>query len=228
MADSADFIPLTYERPTSEAQHAASRHFLAKMRTRRTVRNFATDPIPHELIRNAIQTAATAPSGANRQPWFFVAISDASMKARIRDAAEAEERQTYERRMSDEFRDAITPLGVNWQKPHLEEAPYLIVVFRQPYGFRTDPDTGETSKFKNYYVDESVGIATGLLLASLHLSGLATLTHTPSPMGFLTEICERPSNERATMIIAVGYPRPDAQVPRLNKKAPDAIMRHFA
>jgi nitroreductase len=144
------------------------------------------------------------------------------MKRKIREAAEAEEKESYERRMSDEWLEALAPLGTDWHKPHLEDAPYLIVVFKQSYGFREDG-----RKIKHYYVDESVGIAVGLLLASLHQAGLATLTHTPSPMKFLSEILERPENERATMIIAVGYPAEDAVVPDIGKKSLDEILVHF-
>jgi len=165
------------------------------------------------------------PSGANQQPWTFVAISNPELKKKIRVAAEAEEKESYERRMSQEWLDALAPLGTDWHKPHLEEAPYLIVVFKQSYGIAEDaPD----KKIKHYYVDESVGIAVGMLLASLHLVGLATLTHTPSPMKFLGDVLNRPVNERAMMIVAVGYPADDATVPDITKKPIDEILVHFS
>jgi nitroreductase len=222
MSHTGDFIPLNFKRLSEDEQLTRSREFLQRMQTRRTVRDYASDPVPFELIRNAIATAGTAPSGANQQPWTFVVISNPQMKQRIRQAAEAEEKENYERRMSDEWLDALAPLGTDWQKPHLEDAPYLIVVFRQAYGY---DDNGD--KVKHYYVDESVGIAVGLLIASLHQAGLATLTHTPSPMKFLSDICERPDNERAMMIIAAGYPADDASVPDIDKKPLEEILVHF-
>lgn len=222
MAKSGQFIKLNFEPLTSEEQHARSAEFLERMKTRRTVRDYAPQPVPIELIKNAIATAGTAPSGANQQPWTFVVVSNPEMKRKIREAAEAEEKISYESRMSDEWLAALAPLGTDWNKPHLEDASYLVVVFKQAYGFNEDG-----SKLKHYYVDESVGIAVGMLLASLHQAGLATLTHTPSPMKFLAEILERPENERATMVIAVGYPAADAEVPDITKKPLDEIMVHF-
>jgi nitroreductase len=222
MSHTGDFIPLNFKHLPDDEQLARSRRFLQQMQTRRTVRDYASDPVPFELIRNAIATAGTAPSGANQQPWTFVVVSNPQMKQRIREAAEAEEKENYERRMSDEWLDALAPLGTDWQKPHLEDAPHLIIVFRQAYGY---DDNGD--RVKHYYVDESVGIAVGLLIASLHQAGLATLTHTPSPMKFLSDICERPDNERAMMIIAAGYPANDARVPDIDKKPLDEILVHF-
>ncbi|MEL6307008.1 MAG: nitroreductase family protein [Chloroflexota bacterium] len=222
MADAKQFIKLNYERLSPETQLAQSETFLRQMKQRRTVRDYSSEPVPFELISNAIETAGFAPSGANQQPWMFVVVSNPDLKRQIREAAEAEEKESYERRMSDEWLEALAPLGTDWHKPHLEDAPYLIVIFRQAYG--TD-ENGK--KIKHYYVDESVGIATGMLIASLHLAGLATLTHTPSPMKFLGELLERPENERATMILTVGYPAEDAQVPDIEKKSLDDIMIHF-
>jgi nitroreductase len=222
MSHTGNFIPLNFERLSEDDQLARSREFLRRMQTRRTVRDYATDPVPFELIRNAIATAGTAPSGANQQPWTFVVVSNPQMKQRIREAAEAEEKENYERRMSDEWLEVLAPLGTDWHKPHLEDAPYLIIVFRQAYGY---DDSGD--RIKHYYVDESVGIAVGMLIASLHQAGLATLTHTPGPMKFLSEICERPDNERAMMIIAAGYPADDADVPDIDKKPLDEILVHF-
>ncbi len=177
------------------------------------MRFFASEDVPFELIENAIRAAGLAPSGANQQPWRFVVVRDALLKRRIREAAEAEEKQSYESRMPNEWLEALAPLGTDWHKEFLEIAPYLIVIFRVDYG-----EAGG-SKVKHYYVQESVGIAAGFLLAALHLSGLATLTHTPSPMGFLVEILERPKNERPFLLIPVGYPAEHATVPDIDKKS---------
>ena len=222
-----DFQPLIFERLPESEQLARSQHFLDTMRQRRTVREYSTEPVPFELISNAIATAGTAPSGANQQPWTFVVVSNPDIKRQIRAAAEEEEKISYQSRMSAEWLAALAPLGTDWHKPHLEDAPYLIVVFRRAYGISLDPTTGEETKIKHYYTEESVGIAVGLLLASLHQSGLATLTHTPNPMGFLSDILQRPANERAYVVIPVGYPAPDAQVPTITKKPLDQIMIRF-
>jgi len=220
----AAYHPLAFEHLSTDEQLTRSRDFLAHMQTRRTVRDFSADPVPFELIRNAVATAATAPSGANQQPWTFAVISDPTIKHEIRIAAEAEEKESYERRMSDDWLAALAHLGTDWHKPHLEDAPYLIIVFAQAHGWQTDADSGEQHKLKHYYVTESVGIAVGLLLASLHQAGLATLTHTPSPMKFLSQILNRPDNERALVVIPVGYPAADAQVPVITKKPLDEVM----
>lgn len=224
----AHFQPLVFERLTETEQHENSQRFLETMQKRRTVRDFSSEPVPFELIERAIATAATAPSGANQQPWTFVVVSDPEIKRKIREAAEIEERDNYEWRMSQEWKDALAHLGTDEHKPHLEDAPYLIVVFAQAYGFKIDPVTGEKVKIKHYYVAESVGIAVGFLLASLHQAGLATLTHTPNPMAFLSEILERPENERAYVVIPVGYPKPEAQVPIIAKKPLTEILIHKA
>ncbi|MBA3717876.1 MAG: nitroreductase family protein [Actinobacteria bacterium] len=190
------------------------------MRNRRSVRNFSTEPVDRELIDNAIRTAASAPSGANQQPWTFVVVSDPEMKQRIREAAEQEEELLYEQRATDEYLAALEPIGTDSVKPHITDAPYVIVVFEQAWG--RNPDG---SRRKHYYVRESVGIATGLLLASLHAAGLATLTHSPSPMGFLKQILGRPENERPFVLIPVGYPAPGAEIPAfaLEEKPLDEI-----
>ncbi len=219
----AQFQPLDFERLAPDEQLARSGEFLARMRSRRTVRDFSHEPVPFALVANAIATAATAPSGANQQPWTFAVVSDPEIKRRIREAAEIEERESYERRMSEEWLEALAHLGTDWHKPHLEDAPYLIVVFLRAYGWASD-ELGTVRKIKHYYTAESVGIAVGLLLASLHQAGLATLTHTPNPMGFLSEILERPANERAYVVIPVGYPAQDAQVPVISKKPLDEVM----
>jgi nitroreductase len=213
MAEAPGFVPLEFERLPAQAQLERSRGFLEAMRLRRTVRDFSSEPVPVELVENAIATAGTAPSGAHQQPWTFVLVSDPERKRRIREAAEEEERRSYEGRMPDEWLEALRPLGTDWRKPHIEDAPYVVVVFEQVYGL--DPDG---TKVKHYYVRESVGIAVGLLLASLHEAGLATLTHTPSPMGFLREILERPENERPFVLIPVGYPADGCTVPALRRK----------
>jgi nitroreductase len=215
----ARFVPLAFERIPEDEQLARSRAFLEDMRRRRTVRSFSLDPVPYELIENAIATAATAPSGAHQQPWTFVVVSDPGIKRKIRVAAEEEERRSYEGRMPADWLEALRPLGTDWRKPHLEDAPYLIVVLEQAYGLRRDG-----SKIKHYYVKESVGIAVGLLLASLHRAGLGTLTHTPSPMGFLREILERPENERPYVLVPVGYPAEGCEVPDLERKALDEVL----
>ncbi len=219
MTPPAQYQPLDFERLSPDEQIARSRDFLAQMRTRRTVRDFSSEPVPFELIANAIAAAATAPSGANQQPWSFAVVSDPAIKRQIRQAAEAEERESYQHRMSGEWLEALAPLGTDWHKPHLEDAPYLIVVFVQAYGLDAD---GE--HHKHYYAVELVGIAVGLLIASLHLAGLATLTHTPNPMGFLSEILGRPPNERAFVIVPVGCPAEGAQVPVITKKPLNEVM----
>lgn len=223
----AQYHTLEFERLTPEEQRQRSREFLAQMKKRRTVRHYSTEPVPFELIENAIAAAASAPSGANQQPWTFVVVSNPEIKHQIRLAAEEEEKESYARRMSQEWLDALAHLGTDWHKPHLEDAPYLIVVFRQAYGLKTDLETGEESRVKHYYSEESVGIAVGMLLASLHLAGLATLTHTPSPMAFLNQILNRPPNERPFVVIPVGYPAPDAQVPVITKKLLAEVLIHL-
>ena len=215
-------VPLRFERLAPGEQRARARAFLARMRTRRSVRHFSDEPVDPELVDAAIAAAASAPSGANRQPWRFVVVRDPAVKRRIREAAEAEERESYERRMPDEWLDALAPLGTDWHKPFLEIAPCLIVVFRLDYGVETGPD-GAERRVKHYYVSESVGIACGFLLAALHEAGLATLTHTPSPMGFLADILGRPKNEKPYLLIPVGYPAPDAEVPAIEKKGMDEV-----
>ncbi|HEX2913385.1 MAG TPA: nitroreductase family protein [Chloroflexia bacterium] len=220
------FVPLRFKRLPEERQLENSRHFLETMRQRRTVRYFSREPVPYELIENAIATAGTAPSGANQQPWTFAVVSNPELKRRIREVAEAEEKESYEHRMSQEWLEALAPLGTDWHKEHLEDAPYLIIVFEQAYGLRGGPE-GQERKVKHYYAQESVGIAVGLLLASLHQAGLATLTHTPSPMGFLIEILGRPRNERPFVVIPVGYPAPGCTVPDIGKKPLDQILVRY-
>jgi iodotyrosine deiodinase len=204
-------------RIASEEAVRRSREHLATMLTRRSVRHFAPDPVPAELIENALRVAASAPSGANQQPWTFVVVSDAETKQRIRESAEREERLLYEERATEEYLQAIEPIGTDAVKPHVTDAPVLIVVFEQPWRL----EDGE--KRKHYYVRESVGIAVGFLVTALHESGLATLTHAPSPMGFLRDILDRPENERPFLLLPVGYPAADAEVPVLEKKTLDDV-----
>lgn len=187
--------------------------FYRTMRQRRTVRDFSARPMPRAVIDNALLAAGTAPSGANMQPWHFVVVSDPGIKRKIRRAAEAEERDFYARRASAEWLRALEPLGTDEHKPFLDTAPFLIVVFLQKF---SRSDAGE--RLKNYYTTESVGIACGMLLTALHLSGVATLTHTPSPMRFLNRILDRPKDERPFMIIVAGYPQPGASIPVISKK----------
>ena len=216
------FVPLSFERIPAHESRALVQAFLAAMRRRRSVREFSPEPVPRDILDAAIEAAATAPSGANRQPWKFVIVEDPEVKRRIREAAEAEEREFYERRASAEWLDALAPLGTDWHKPFLTTAPYLVVVFRLDYEPARLAD-GTERRRKNYYVQESVGIAVGILLAALHLAGLATLTHTPSPMGFLAQVLGRPAHERPYLLIPVGYPAPDTRVPDLKKKSLDEV-----
>lgn len=196
--------------------------FEATMRTRRTVRQFADAPVPRAVIESAIRTAGRAPSGANKQPWAFVAVSDPDVKHRIREAAEAEEREFYGGRAPKEWLEALAHLGTDDQKPFLERAPWLVVIFAESYERTPDGD-----RLKNYYVTESVGIATGMLITALHHAGLATLTHTPSPMKFLNEILGRPENERPFLVLVVGYPEEGALVPDITKKPLSDIAVFF-
>jgi iodotyrosine deiodinase len=213
------FVPLdSYQSfpPDEMSRRAAS--FYAMLRRRRSVREFSDRPVARDVIENCLRAAGTAPSGANLQPWRFVVVSDPAIKRRIRVDAEKEEREFYEHKAPKEWLDALAPLGTDANKAFLETAPYLIVIFAQSYGLNPDG-----SKVKHYYAQESVGIATGFLIAALHHAGLATLTHTPSPMGFLNEILERPSNERPFINLVVGYPADDATVPAIGKKPLDEI-----
>lgn len=220
-------LSLPFERLTPEESLRRSEEFVARIVLRRTVRDFSDEPVPFALIRNAVRAAASAPSGANRQPWRFVVVSDRSVKREIRIAAEAEEKESYERRMPAEWLEALAPLGTDWRKPFLETAPFLIAVFRmdfEPLSVPGSVDDGTIVKKKNYYVAESVGIACGFLLTALHLSGLATLTHTPSPMGFLNRILNRPPHEKPYLLIPVGYPARGAKVPDIARKPEEEVM----
>ena len=207
-----------------DAALAQAQAFLDYMRKRHSVRDFTDQPVPESVISACIAAAGSAPSGANHQPWHFVAISNPAMKTRIREAAEEEERAFYAGGAGDEWLRALEPIGTGVDKPHLTTAPWLIVVFAQRYGM-----TKDGQRYKNYYVPESVGIATGFLIAALHHAGLVCLTHTPNPMKFLPEFCGRPASEKAVMILPVGYPAPDATVPQVAKikKPLDEVMSVF-
>jgi iodotyrosine deiodinase len=208
-------VPFPWERPTLEESIAAANRFHEVMARRRSIRDFSGDPVPYELIRTAVATAATAPSGANIQPWRYVVVADPELKRRIREGAEEEERAFYASRASDEWLTALEPLGTDWRKPFLETAPYVIVVFEVHKG---------ADEPRPYYPKESVGIGVGFLLAALHHAGLATLTHTPSPMRFLNSILDRPPNERPFVVIPVGWPARDVTVPSLERKPLDEIL----
>jgi len=213
-------VALEFIEHSPEEMRARAARFLDSIRRRRSVREFSDRPVPRGIIETAILAAGSAPNGANHQPWFFTAISDPAMKARIRDAAEAEERAFYAGRAGEEWLDALDPLGTDDQKPFLETAPWLIAMFAQKRG---GPEAGDDRK--NYYVTESCGIAAGFLIAALHEAGLATLTHTPAPMTFLREICRRPESEKPFLLIVTGYPAEGATVPEhaLKKKRLDQI-----
>ena len=212
------FQPLAFESRSDEEILSASRAFYEAVKSRRSVRDFSDRPVAREVIENALLAAGTAPNGANMQPWYFVAVSQPEMKRRIREAAEVEERAFYERRASEEWLEALAPLGTDHEKPFLEIAPWLIVVFLRKFSYDEDG-----RKLKNYYTSESVGIACGLLINALHQAGLATLTHTPSPMKFLNQVLGRPKDERAYMLIVAGHPAEGAEVPVIGKKSLDEI-----
>ncbi|MEM1116370.1 MAG: nitroreductase family protein [Bacteroidota bacterium] len=205
------------DRPEAEVEARAEAFFEA-MDRRRSVRDFSDRPVPRRVIEWAIAAASTAPSGAHMQPWTFVAVSDPDLKRRIREAAEEEERKSYGGRMSDEWLDALAPIGTDWQKPFLETVPWIVVLFAQRYGHHDDG-----SRKKHYYVQESCGIAAGMFITALHQAGLATLTHTPSPMRFLSELLERPSNEAPYILFPVGHPAGGATVPDLTRKPLDEV-----
>ncbi|MDJ0463599.1 nitroreductase family protein [Streptomyces sp. H27-C3] len=212
-------VPYRPDRMQGAESLARAAELRARMDERRTVRRFSTDPVPEQAVKDAIACAATAPSGAHQQPWTFVLVKDAEVRRRIRQAAEEEEQVSYDGRLGEEWLAALRPLGTDEVKPHLTDAPALIVVFQQRHWLGEDG-----TKRKHYYVDESVGIAVGMLLSALHLSGLAALIHTPSPMRFLSEVLGRPANEKAFAVIPVGYPADDCVVPDLVRKTLDQVM----
>lgn len=213
------FVPYRPERHSPTETLARAEHFRALMAGRRSVRMFSSDPVPRGVVESILRTAATAPSGANKQPWTFVAISDAAVKARIRAKAEREEKRFYEEVAPDEWLRDLAPLGTDWVKRHITDAPWVIVVFAQDYGLAPDG-----TKSKHYYVNESVGIAVGLLIAAICNAGLVALTHTPAPMEFLKRELGRPQNERAYVLLPVGYAAPDAEVPDIQRKGVDETV----
>lgn len=215
------FIPYTPETFPPEVMHERSLRFFDWMDRRRTVRDFTADPIPEGVIENIIRTASTAPSGAHKQPWTFCIVRNPELKKQIRAAAEKEEYESYTNRMPQDWLDDLAPIGTDWNKPFLETAPALIVVFKRSYEFVNG------RKKNNYYVTESVGLACGFLLAAIHNAGLVALTHTPSPMNFLSELLGRPENEKPFLLIPVGYAAPGTTVPDLERKSLDAVMVHY-
>ncbi|MEX1186274.1 MAG: nitroreductase family protein [Gemmatimonadaceae bacterium] len=212
-------IPLAFDRIPLDVTLTRGRAFYAEMSKRRTTRHFSRDPVPREAIEWAIRAAATAPSGAHQQPWTFVAVSDAELKTRIRAAAEREEHAFYHGKAPDAWLEALALLGTDEHKAHLTDAPWVVVLFRQSYGLRADG-----TRRTHYYSQESCGIAAGFFIAAVHRMGLVTLTHTPSPMGFLGELLQRPANEKAMLVMPVGYPADDAKVPDLARKPLEDVV----
>lgn len=215
----AGFKPLIYQSPSEDILLTQADRFLNTMNTRRSVRHFSDNSIPDQVIHDIIMTAASAPSGANKQPWTFCVIKNHEMKIKIRAAAEKEEYENYHGRMSDEWLKDLEKFDTNWHKEFLTTAPCLIVVFRKAFDIEADG-----TKSKNYYVSESVGIASGFLIAAIHMAGLVTLTHTPSPMNFLQELLDRPENEKPFLLLPVGYPDDEALVPEISKKTKEEVM----
>lgn len=199
-----------------------SQSFFELLDARRSVRDFSDRSVSKEIIENIIKTASTAPSGAHKQPWTFCAVANPALKSKIREAAEIEEKESYESRMSEEWKDDLKPIGTTWEKPFLEIAPWLIIIFKKTYDLE-----GNGERSKNYYVNESVGIAAGMLISAVHNAGLVTLTHTPSPMNFLEKILERPKNERAFLLLPVGYPADEVFVPNFGRKGLEEVSEFF-
>lgn len=224
MKEGAPHIPLEFQRMDAEAMNAAADAALKRFQKRRTVRHFSSEPLPMDVLRKCIMAAGTAPSGAHKQPWHFCLITDPALKRRIREAAEKEEYENYHGRMNEAWIDDLKPFDTDHLKPHLEEAPALIAVFRSSW---TPDASAPSGKSQHYYVQESVGIACGMLLAALHECGIATLTHTPSPMGFLARILGRPGHEKAYLLIPVGYPEKDCQVPDIQRKGWGEIASEY-
>ena len=216
-----EFFELKIERVESPEMLERSANYLENMKTRRSVRDFSSESIPIDVIKNIVSSASSAPSGANKEPWKFCIVKDPELKKKIREAAEIEEKENYDHRFPEEWLEDLNQFGTDWHKEFLEEAPYLIVIFKQVYDLIGEKQT------KNYYVNESVGIAAGFLLTAIHNAGLVALTHTPSPMRFLEKILKRPKNERAFLLIPVGYPKKGAKVPDLKKKSFDEYAEIF-
>jgi len=218
MPKTSQYIPYDYEKITAREMLENSDSFFRMMDKRRTIRHFSDEEIPIEVIENLVKTASTAPSGAHKQPWTYCIVSNPELKSKIRKAAEKEEFDNYNGRMSEEWLNDLAVFETNWEKPFLEIAPYLIVIFKQTYGMNGDKKT------KHYYVNESVGISVGLFIAAAHQAGLATLTHTPSPLNFLTQLLNRPINEKPFLLIPIGYPAVGASVPRIKRKQLDDFV----
>jgi iodotyrosine deiodinase len=220
--DGHPYISYSIEPQSSDVQVSNSQGFLESFSKRRSVREFSDKEIPLEILENIIKTAATAPSGANKQPWTFCLVYNKRLKKQIREAAEQEEKESYESRMTEEWIHDLKPLGTDWQKPFIETAPYLIVIFKKIYEIDENGN-----RRNNYYVQESVGIAAGFLIAAIHHVGLATLTHTPSPMNFLSKILNRPANEKPFLLLPIGYPAHKCWIPDINKKAFEEICKKY-
>ena len=219
--DKNNFIPYQPLKFSPQEQLDRSKAFYQFMDKRRSLRHFSDQPVPRELIEQIVLAASTAPSGAHKQPWTFCIVEDSTIKKEIRKAAEQEEYVNYHGRMSEEWLEDLVPFGTDWHKPFLEIAPYLIIIFKRTYEMEND------TKSKNYYVTESVGLAAGFLLAAIHNAGLVSLTHTPSPMNFLQKILNRPANEKPFLLIPVGYPAPEAEVPDLQRKPLEQIAKFY-
>ena len=215
------FIPYQQKELTKEEQEANSESFYKLLDERRSIRKFSDKLVDVKVIENIIMAAATAPSGAHKQPWTFCVVSNPAIKKQIREAAEKEEKENYSKRMSERWKEDLEPFGTNWEKPFIETAPYIIVAFKKAY----EIINGE--KRNNYYVNESVGIACGMLISAVHNAGLVTLTHTPSPMNFLAKVLNRPDNERAFLLLPVGYAANDAEVPDIHRKLINEVMVHY-
>ncbi|MEM9849901.1 MAG: nitroreductase family protein [Bacteroidota bacterium] len=222
MANTEKFIPYQSQNFSAEELTNRSQSFYEYMDQRRSLRMFSDRPVPKAVIENVIMTASSAPSGAHKQPWTFCAVSSPDIKKAIRAAAEKEEYENYHGRMSEEWLEDLVPFGTDWHKPFLEIAPWLIIVFKKSYDIRADGN-----KEKNYYVNESVGIASGFLLAAIHQAGLVSLTHTPSPMGFLQKVLNRPKNEHAFLLVPVGYAADEAEVPDIQRKPASDVIVYY-
>lgn len=216
--------PLEFSRLPEHQMRINAKAMLERCKARRTVRHFSTEPLPMEVVRDCIRAAGTAPSGAHKQPWHFCLVTDPVLKSKIREAAEHEEFTNYHGRMNDQWLDDLKPFGTDHLKPHLEEAPALIVVFKQSWSPASNASKGRS---QHYYVQESVGIACGMLLSALHECGIAALTHTPSPMDFLKQILGRPEHEKAFLLIPIGYPQNDCQVPDIQRKRWEELTTEY-
>lgn len=214
MSQQHAFIPYEFERIDAKVMEQRAKDHYAFANKRRSVRTFSNEDVPFEVIKHVVLSAGTAPSGAHKQPWTFCIVRAAELKKKIREAAEKEEYESYTNRMSDEWLEDLKPMATDWQKPFIETVPWIVVVFKRAFEYNEDG-----SKHQNYYVNESVGIACGMLIQAIHSVGLATLTHTPSPMNFLTQILGRPDNERPYLLLPVGYPASGTQVPKLERKS---------